>query len=821
MGMAIKSELNEDGFNLWESWSQQADSFNDKDTRSTWKSIRVGGGGVTIGTLFHEAQANGWRDDGSYQKQTSEELAERRRIAAEREQQDEADIAKEREQTSAWAAMIWKSATEAKADHPYLTRKRISPVATLREALAGLVSEILGYVPKSGGEPLAGRLLVIPVVQDRQLATLELIDESGRKTALAGRGTKTGGFWATERLPDGDGSDLTVLIGEGVATMISASKAAGHLGIAALSCVNLQAISTIMRERYPLARLTVLADLLKENGEPDPHAVKAAKAVGGLLVVPPFGANREPVQTDFNDLHQAQGLEAVQRAIVSAKVPRSNEEAEPMPLPGELSPVHAFDYDLLPDALHRWVKDIAERVSCPADFVAIPAMLALSCVIGRKVSVRPQANSDWTVTANLWGKIIGRAGAIKTPAMSQATAPLKRLAARAQERYKAEMKESSQSQRVKKLQDEAAEKLARGALAKNLGADVAHLLPAGEDDPEPILRRYTTANATMEALGELLRQNPQGMMLERDEIMGLLRELERDDKADHRAFLLETWDGNGSFTFDRIGRGLNLHIPHLCLSIVGTTQPGRIKKYLSDALRGGASDDGLIQRFSMSVWPDQSGEWVNVDRWPDDQAKKTAWAVFDRLDELDPQSIGALQDTDFNGEPEGTPYLRLEDKALSVFVEWRTELEDRLRSGDLHPAMESHLAKYRKLVPALALICHLADGGHGPVTETAMLRALGWAVYLESHAKRIYGQALAPEVTTAKLILSRIKRGNLPRDGFGSRDVWRPNWSGLTDAETVNTGLAYLVAMDWLIMEKVKTEGRPSTLYRLNGRAAL
>jgi putative DNA primase/helicase len=38
------------------------------------------------------------------------------------------------------------------------------------------------------------------------------------------------------------------------------------------------------------------------------------------------------------------------------------------------------------------------------------------------------------------------------------------------------------------------------------------------------------------------------------------------------------------------------------------------------------------------------------------------------------------------------------------------DLEKRLR-GDLHPALESHLAKYRKLVPALALICHLVDGG--------------------------------------------------------------------------------------------------------------
>ncbi|WP_449369719.1 DUF3987 domain-containing protein [Thiomonas sp.] len=501
--------------------------------------------------------------------------------------------------------------------------------------------------------------------------------------------------------------------------------------------------------------------------------------------------------------------------------PAAPAEDEPAPLPGELPPVEPFDYALLPDALRPWVADIAERVSCPPDFVAVPAMLALGAVIGRKVAIRPQQHTDWTVIPNLWGLVIGRPGAMKSPAMTQATAPLKRLAARAQEQYEVALREWRQAQKLRDLQAEAGEKKARGMLAKDPSASVMHLIDGGDPDPEPTLKRYTTANATPEALGELLRQNPQGMMLERDELMGLLRDLDRPDKADHRAFLLESWDGSGSFTFDRIGRGFNLHIPHLCLSVIGTTQPGRILDYLSDALHGGAGDDGLMQRFSMMVWPDHTGEWMDVDHWPDGAAKKAAWAVFDRLDTLDPQAIGATQDTDLDGKPEGAPYLRLGEDALALFVEWRTSLEARLRSGELHPAMESHLSKYRKLVPALALICHLADDGQGPVSDAAMLRALGWASYLESHAKRIYGGAVSPEVEAARAILKRIKRGDLPRDGFGSRDVWRPNWSGLSDRDLVMAALGYLVDMGWLHEQREPTAGRPSTTYTLNGRAKL
>ena len=212
MGMAIKSEVGDSGFALWDAWSQQDDSYDPRDARDVWKSIR-GNGKVTAGTLFHEAKASGWRDDGTYRKLTPEELAERKRIAAKRAAKEEADIARERADTAKKAAAILKAAIDAKADHPYLTRKRVSPVATLREIDADAAATILGYTPKSGDEQLTGRLLVIPVKQGGGLSTLELIDGGKRKTALAGRGTKVGGYWAAQPLPDGGGDGLALLIG--------------------------------------------------------------------------------------------------------------------------------------------------------------------------------------------------------------------------------------------------------------------------------------------------------------------------------------------------------------------------------------------------------------------------------------------------------------------------------------------------------------------------------------------------------------------------------------------------------------------------------
>lgn len=307
----LKSELGDAGRDLWDDWR---DGRGDDEAATVWRSASESGP-LRINTLFHEAKSNGWRDNGTYQRPTPEELAKRQRDAAEREARDQSEIARERAEAAAKAAALLKAGTEAQVDNPYLARKSVTPTDTLREIDAEKAAEILGYSPQAKGEPLAGRLLVVPVKQGDCISTVELIDGKGRKAALAGRGTKTGGYWATQRLPSGDGAGRTILIGEGVATVQSAATAVGKPAVAALSAGNLLPVAKAMRERYPAAALVILADLVKTTGEPDSHAVEAANAVDASLAIPDFRGNREPEQKDMNDLLIAHGAEAVRHAI--------------------------------------------------------------------------------------------------------------------------------------------------------------------------------------------------------------------------------------------------------------------------------------------------------------------------------------------------------------------------------------------------------------------------------------------------------------------------------------------------------------------------
>lgn len=487
---------------------------------------------------------------------------------------------------------------------------------------------------------------------------------------------------------------------------------------------------------------------------------------------------------------------------------RGREWPEPKPLPDGLAQVAGLDMASLPESVAPWVADIADRMQCAPDFVAVSAMVALGATLGRKIAVRPQRRTDWIEVPNLWGCIVGRPGMMKSPAMSEALKPLHRLDALAREAHADALKAHAGKVELHKLALDEAKNAARKAL--KAGGEVR---PLDIEKPEqPKAHRYVVNDTTYEALGEILADNPNGVLAFRDELVSLLKTLDREEYCAARGFFLTAWNGTQGYTFDRILRG-KTHIEAACLSLLGSTQPGRLAEYIRRAVTEGAGDDGLIQRFGLLVWPDQDPEWREADRYPDSDAREAAWRTFEILDELVTDAIGAERD-----RFDTLPFLRFDECAQGDFADWRRDLERRLRkSADMSPALESHLAKYRKLVPALALISHLADGGTGQISQTALGRALAWAEYLETHARRAYGAGIAGEAA-AKTILVRIRRRDL-QGGFGARDVRRKEWSSLTDNDLIKAGLELLADFDWIVPQMTKTLGRPRTVYAINPRA--
>jgi Protein of unknown function (DUF3987) len=515
--------------------------------------------------------------------------------------------------------------------------------------------------------------------------------------------------------------------------------------------------------------------------------------------------------------------------------PHHNQQSgwrQPRELPSKLARVDDFDLEFLPPSIAPWVGDIAERLQCPPDYVAVTALTALGSLIGRRISIKPQQRTDWIEIPNVWGAFVGKPGMLKSPAMMEALKPLHHFEAKAAKAYaeaieahKIELAEFKLHRSVKEsvLKEELKKRVVEKvvsltdvqALKTAIGDAKKDPLNLGPGPEEPKRVRYRTNDSSYEALGELLRDNPTGLLLERDELVSLLKHLDTEQQCVARGFYLSGWSGTQPYSFDRIGRG-HVHVDAVCISVLGNTQPSRLAEYVRLANADGAGGDGLIQRFGLLTWPDEPITWNDVDRWPDSEVRDRIWGIFERLSkltEIEAAKIGAVR-----GPYDKVPFLRFDEAAGSTFLDWRRDLERRLRSDELSPALEGHVAKYRKLVPALSLIDHLVEGRAGAVRCDSLDRTLAAVEYFETHAKRVYGATEVVDIIAAEAILAHIRKGDL-QDGFTARDVHRHEWSRLTDIDHVRRGLDLLVELDYLAVEsseKTHYGGRPKASYRIN-----
>lgn len=484
---------------------------------------------------------------------------------------------------------------------------------------------------------------------------------------------------------------------------------------------------------------------------------------------------------------------------------------EPSPLSGDLHAVLPCSPDMLPTALRLWLTDVAERMSVPLDMVAVPAVVAAGGLIGRRIGIRPQQHTDWQESANLWGCTVAPPGAKKSPAASEALGPLKALEESAAAANAKAMVEYEVVKRLHKLESDEADSIARKAI-RNGGDGFAALRAASIPDA-PHERRYLTSDATVEKLGEICLANPQGITVHRDELLSLFGDLEREERASARGFFLSGWNGNESYTFDRIARG-TIRIPAVNISLFGTTQPDRLIRYMADSLQ--RLNDGMVQRLQLLVWPDVTQKYVECDRAALSEPRHAARRFYNDIAALDPQRLGA------SFEPDSGfghfPFLRFAPNAQLRFSQWLEGLEYKIRDDELDPSLRAHFAKYRGLVPRLALQCHIAGNSNGPVSIDALQMAMLWGDYLESHARRAYGSLSLDKACAARSIWRRVKRLELPTP-FTARDIQRKNWSGLNRKDRVEAGLEALCDANWLASHKIppgSIGGRPSTIYWRN-----
>lgn len=203
-----------------------------------------------------------WRADIGRTLTPAEESAHRDKAQAMRRER-EAEEARRKDEARTRAAEIWKAATPAHDDHAYLARKGIKP----------------------HGARLHKGALLIPMRADGTIYSLQFIGGDGEKRFLTG-GRVAGCYFSIGKTSGA----AALCITEGFATGATIHEATGYPVAVAFNAGNLLAVAKAMREKFPDLPLILCADDDRRTpGNPGlTKATEAARAVGGLLVIPEF-----------------------------------------------------------------------------------------------------------------------------------------------------------------------------------------------------------------------------------------------------------------------------------------------------------------------------------------------------------------------------------------------------------------------------------------------------------------------------------------------------------------------------------------------------
>jgi hypothetical protein len=387
-----------------------------------------------------------------------------------------------------------------------------------------------------------------------------------------------------------------------------------------------------------------------------------------------------------------------------------------------------FPVDVFPPALAEFVQEAALSLACPADFVGLPMLVLAGAAIGasRALEVKP----GWWERPALYAAVIGRPGTAKSPALKLVAAPFYARQQRLKERYDQELAH------YEKARDEH-EVLGRKK------KDVLDIYAPGPPKPEPpLLVRTYCSDATVESLAPLLRDNPRGLAVIRDELSALVTGLNqyKSGRGSDRQFYLAAWAGEPVAVDRRQQPGGPLLVPHPFLAVVGGVPPDVLAWF--KGRRGVA--DGFLDRFLFAYpEPGRLGAYSKV-ALP--EPVSAAWR----------DAIERLSALDMEADPEGgrrPRRVRLTDSGRRAWEAFAERLADEMNALGFPDHLIGPWSKLKGYGARLALILQLVRHAAGAtptedVDGESVCRAEQLVAYFQSHARKAYA-AMEYDATVA------------------------------------------------------------------------
>ncbi len=561
--------------------------------KSGWYIFHQDGSPTGIFGDWRTGARHTWSAQPEHELTSAERDEQHRRIELAKSQRQQAET-ELREQAAAKATKLWARAGTINKKHSYLTSKQICPI----------------------GAKQLRNMLVVPLRDiDDALHSLQFIGTDGTKRFLTD-GRKRSCFATL-----GDCTSETLYIVEGWATGCTIQEATESTVIIAFDTGNLRPVAEVLRKKYPDKRLVICADDdHKTHANPGiAKATEAAHAVDGLLAIPTFSDNRPADATDFNDLFQHKGLDAVCECLATAaEVPEiktqtnnataSNEAIEH----ASTSTTETYPRLLLPgsikapeipaDILPSWACEMVEAVAAntqtsPAASVLLSLSVVATCV-QRRFEVAPHGDDSYLEPLCLWTLTALPSGSRKSPILKALADPLHRWEKLMAEKLCSDIAETNATRRVATKRIERLEARAGSAddhdERSNIRDEIKAEIEAMPDEQRP--PRLITGDVTPERLQELLVEHREAMALFADEagIFQVMGGLYSGGQGILDSFL-QAYSGT-SIRVDRKSRTAHLERPVLTFGLA--IQPLILQSVANNKQ---FHDSGLLARFLFCI----------------------------------------------------------------------------------------------------------------------------------------------------------------------------------------------------------------------------
>ena len=388
-----------------------------------------------------------------------------------------------------------------------------------------------------------------------------------------------------------------------------------------------------------------------------------------------------------------------------------------------LMPLPPVPLEVFPETVQVVLQEAVSAYGVPMEIVVATFLAFCSCLIGQARTIR--IKQDWEEAANLWIAIVAPSGTGKSPVMTAFMRHVMHL------EYQAKVAHD-------KAKDEYEKALTMHNMLKKdfLKSHKNPKAPPALTMIKPIFpkrKRATVDDATTEAIGDILEDNPKGIMVFRDELSGWLGDMDKysGSKSGDKARFLSGHSRTAWVTSRASKNGRDNFIPEACVGILGSIQPGLMPKVFEAGTGGVDEESGFLPRFSFihaehvgaATWRDATLSQQSVESLKKIASHFWQWEV--KLDET-----GRAERVVISVSPD----------AKNEYVEWY----DAIANEAFVTNNAAPLRKLQATALRLCLILHsvegcLSDSGDSLcVNKDTMRKAIALANWLKQHQERCW-----------------------------------------------------------------------------------